>query len=723
MSFLVTFWDDLYARTFHAETVSIEELGDIIKTTTAPEKAKLPLITLGRFGTLRSPPDPTGKGGNALRWENNMQTVTGVTIDHDAGTMPFQEAVARANTRGLAFVAHTTARHTTQTPRWRFYFPFSQELPLAQHSRMTDRANGLFGGVASGESWTPSQGWFIGAVDGVPAEFAVGDHEEAIDEDEELDKIRRGKPRGKPTGMTKGGKPDLKNLSEEELEELIRDQSSPFHASGQLLWRWAVEGISEADAQANLEAIFDSIPVNDRGKKWAAHRAAIPQWVKKIYGRAAKHLGTFLARLVTEFKEGADWCGALRYNQFTQTFEVCEPFPPQPGQIRDTYRSLRETDVLRALLAVQSKNFPKATERDVWRAVKIAAEDLGYHPVRDYLNGLVWDGVPRLHRLFLDYFPGELPEEEPHPLPANQLSDRDKWTAYYEATGKCFMIGAVNRIMEPGCKVDTLPVFVSDQGYFKALALEALVGNPKWFSDDISVNLVDKDAKDALVGKWIVELAEMPHLQRDVERFKAFVSRTTDRFRRAFERLTQDWPRQGVLTGTSNSLNYPDPTGNRRHWAIPLARPADVELIKRDSDQLWAEAVDLYKNKTPWWLSEAMEEIAAEIQAGYVEQDVLDDTIADELKQWVPDTGKAPDPKTNPVPLFTLTKLYAAIGAKLGLGVSLGLSGGTSSMIPSKAEQMRMATCLKRLGFRQRRQRVNGEQVVVWRQRRPWPYA
>jgi putative DNA primase/helicase len=347
------------------------------------------------------------------------------------------------------------------------------------------------------------------------------------------------------------------------------------------LWLWALEEIPKTDAQAELEAIFDSTPPGARGRKWQAHRAAIPQWVDRIYARAAKHLGTFLARLVSYFEEDALWRGAIRLNQFSQTIEVCDPFPPQPGQVFDTHRPLREVDTLEALLIVQAKGFPKASISDIWRAIILAAEHRGYHPVKEYLEGLVWDQTPRLHRLFLDYFPGELPPGEPWTPGQNELSWRDKWVAYFERTGECFAIGAVARIYEPGCKVDSLPIFVSEQRYYKALALQALTGDSRWFSDDIPVDVVDKDAKDALVGKWIVELSETPHLRRDVERFKAFVSRQTDRFRRAYERLTQDWPRQTALTGTSNDLTYLDVTGNRRFWAIPLAKPANVELITR----------------------------------------------------------------------------------------------------------------------------------------------
>jgi predicted P-loop ATPase len=470
--------------------------------------------------------------------------------------------------------------------------------------------------------------------------------------------------------------------------------------------------MAKTDAQANLEAIFDSIPQGDRGNKWTGHRAAIPKWVDKIYARAAKHLGTFLAKMVTFFIEDPLFRGAIRCNEFTQTIEVSNPFPPKPGQTREIYRALREVDMLEALLVVQAKGFPKASHVDVWRALILAAERRSHHPVREYLESREWNEVSRIHRLFFDYLPGELPsgKEDCVPPSAEELSWRDKWVAYYEATAKCFMIGAVARIFEPGCKVDSLPIFVSEQRYYKGLALQALVGNSAWFTDDIPVDVVDKDCKDALVGKWIVELSETPHLKKEVERFKAFVSRTTDRFRRAYERLTQDWPRQTALTGTSNDLTYLDATGNRRFWAIPLAARANVEKIKQDRDQLWAEAVHLYKTKTPWWLSEELEDIAAEIQGGYVEEDVLESPIRDWLE-------RRRDTQTKKVAPFEMTLLLAGLSSELGLGSRLTLGTNNAPTVAAKPDQMRVASCLKRLGFRRRFRWIGGKSRRVWVER------
>lgn len=697
----VAIFDDLSGKTLTMVDMSVEELHDMANNTRAPRKEDLPLFIAGRFGTKR-----TAKG--SLRSDDNLLCRTGWAVDYDGEIMPLNEIKARCAAVGLICFGYTSPSHTTAAPRWRLGGPFSREITAAEYPRYISWVHGIAGGVLAIESGKITQGMFIGRIDGADFDSFVGDGDECLDEITELagraiplrGQTRHGK-------ATKGGKPDLKDFTEDELRDEITSGRAPFHASGQLLYRWALEELPKGDAQAELEAVFDNIKPADRGRKWQAHRAAIPNWVDRMYARAAKHLGTFLARLVTYFEEDTQWRGAIRCNQFSQTIEVVEPFPPQRGQIFATYRPLREVDMLEALLIAQANGFPKLGISELWRAIILAAEHQGYHPVREYLEGLSWDQTPRLYRLFTDYFPGELPPEETigPPLGKNELSWRDKWVAYFEWTGKCFMIGGVARIFEPGCKVDTLPIFVSEQAYLKALALQALVGNPKWFSDDIPVDVVDKDAKDALVGKWIVELAEMPHLRRDVERFKAFVSRQADRFRRAFERLTQDWPRQTALTGTSNDLTYLDVTGNRRFWAIPLAEPANVELIKRDRDQLWAEAVCLYRDKVSWWLSDEMEKIAAEIQDGYVEEDVLESEIA----EWI---ERRRDPITKDVAPFTIKMLLVGLASALGLGSALGLSPGPTAA--SKPDQMRVAQCLKRHRFRRVWRRINGPPEHVW---------
>ena len=268
-----------------------------------------------------------------------------------------------------------------------------------------------------------------------------------------------------------------------------------------------------------LIAAFDQVPTAQRDRKWAKGKGDVGRWVRDAYNRSARKRGTFFREFVTYLEDDPLWRGAIRFNRFAQTIEVSDPFPPQPGQVINSYRALRDpVDILEALLVVQENGFPKAGRDTVTNAIVLVAERHSYHPVQDWLDGLVWDGQERLDRLFLDYFPGELPDEA-------ENKARDEIVAFYEQIARCFLVGAVARIFRPGCKVDCLPVLVSPQGFFKSRGLGALVPDTAWYSDDLSTYLIDKDTKESLGGKWIIELSEFPHVKKDVEKVKAFFSR------------------------------------------------------------------------------------------------------------------------------------------------------------------------------------------------------
>lgn len=226
----------------------------------------------------------------------------------------------------------------------------------------------------------------------------------------------------------------------------------------------------------------------------------------------------------------------MRFNRFAGCVEVAAPFPPRPGQTIGAYRACRDpADTLETMICVQGDGF-SVGKNTVFDALFLAATRHACHPVRDYLDSLKWDGEERIGRLFLDYIPGIRPD------PKHDPERHDRVTAYLENIGFCFMISAVARVFQPGCKVDTLPLLVSPQNFNKSKALAAFVPTKDWFSDDVPVNVVDKDAKQALDGKWIVELAEFPQIRRDVDHVKAFFSRSTDRYRPPYGRVTGDWP-------------------------------------------------------------------------------------------------------------------------------------------------------------------------------------
>ena len=164
-------------------------------------------------------------------------------------------------------------------------------------------------------------------------------------------------------------------------------------------------------------------------------------------------------------------------------------------------------------------------------AVQAVAQDHSYHPVRDYLAGLRWDGANRLESFAAAY-----------------LGAED--TAYHAAVGRCLFLAAVARIMQPGCKADHIPILEGEQGTFKSSLLDAMFS--PWFSDDLA-ELGSKDAQMQMAGVWCIEIAELTGMRRaDIERVKAFASRRVDRYRPSYGRHVITAPRQCICIGTTN---------------------------------------------------------------------------------------------------------------------------------------------------------------------------
>jgi hypothetical protein len=197
-----------------------------------------------------------------------------------------------------------------------------------------------------------------------------------------------------------------------------------------------------------------------------------------------------------------------------------------------------------------------------------------FHPVRDYLDSLRWDGVRRLDSWLIDY--GDAPE-----------------TNYTRAVGALMLIAAVRRIYDPGCKFDEMVVLEGPQGSERSTMLSVLAVRPEWFSDDLPLNADSKVVIERLSGRWIVEAAELSGMRRaDIEHIKAFLSRQIDRARMAYARLSIEAPRQCIIVGTTNDSNYlRDLTGNRRFWPV-LTQRWRLRELKQDRDQLWAEAAE-----------------------------------------------------------------------------------------------------------------------------------
>jgi predicted P-loop ATPase len=218
----------------------------------------------------------------------------------------------------------------------------------------------------------------------------------------------------------------------------------------------------------------------------------------------------------------------------------------------------------------------KVTKDYLSEALQNLARYESCHPIKEKIENIKWDGVPRVDK-FLSRYVG---------VESNE---------YVDAVGKLLLMGAIRRIYRPGCKFDTMLVIESPEGYGKSTLLKVLAGGDEYFTDNFKLGLEPKEIIEQTSGKWIVEVAEM--VQRrdsEIEYIKNMLSVNSDRARRAFGRHTDEVPRAFVFIGTTNESTYlKSQTGNRRFWPVTMKKRADLTALKKDLGQIWAEALVL----------------------------------------------------------------------------------------------------------------------------------
>ena len=306
-----------------------------------------------------------------------------------------------------------------------------------------------------------------------------------------------------------------------------------------------------------------------------------------------------LANAIIQLKQSREKGGAslnLRFDSFSSAIIHAGPSPWQSSE------RWSDRDDIEAANFLQHSGVT-VNQQTVNQAAYFLAQQNSFHPVRDWLNDLRWDGTARLENMAHDYFGCE----DSH---------------YGRSVSKAWMISAVGRVMKPGFQAKYLIVLEGPQDQGKSKALSCLVNGHlpgddgvQWFRDNMP-DLGHKDLGQYMQGVWVIEIAELSSIRgASWERTKSFISSPRDTFRRPYGINMQDYPRQCVFAGTTNEMAWGgDSTGLVRFWPL---RPTKIRIdaILRDRDQLWAEAKYWYDEGAPAFLDEEADKAAREEQA------------------------------------------------------------------------------------------------------------
>ncbi len=418
------------------------------------------------------------------------------------------------------------------------------------------------------------------------------------------------------------------------------------------------KGVDDWLAKAGPEAVLAAIARVDFNSTTG--------WKAKLLCSDTGKPKALLSNAMLALRQDPQFEGVLRFNEFSLRTEIGNE-PPWERQARDR-KIWADDDDRRACAWLQGHHIEVGVSVAA-EAVQSVAMENAFHPVRDFLDGLVWDGEGRVDTWLTRYLgarPGHYPS----------------------AVGRRWLISAIARILQPGCKADCALILEGDQGLKKSSAAAVLGG--EWFTDEID-ELGTKDASLQTCGVWIIELSELDSMSKsEASRIKAFMSRSTDRFRPPYAHLIES-PRQCVFIGTVNHSSYlRDETGARRFWPVEC-HSIDLKALEEDRDQLWAEAVTLYREGCPWWLNtdHLIQAAGIEQQSRY-ERDPWDEPIRDYLS----------------APGRSETSVADLLTACLHKDRALW----------SQSDFNRVARCLKSQGWE--RYRANVDEQRSWRYRR-----
>jgi len=331
----------------------------------------------------------------------------------------------------------------------------------------------------------------------------------------------------------------------------------------------------ELDGQRELRRTWD------KASEAPPQQGDAPEWQKFLQRDDRGQVLPNLANALTALRQAPELVGIVAHDDMLRHTMMNRPAPGSRAGNFTQPRPMEDADVSALQEWMQRHELRRLGKEVAAQAVDLVAREHGFHPVRDYLTGLRWDGVARMGKWLSYYLGVEL-------------------TPYTAAIGHWFLIALVARIMRPGCKADYMMVLEGPQGARKSTACAILGG--AWFSDSLPDVTAGKDVAVHLNGKWLIEVAEMSALGKaEAAALKAFITRDTERYRPPYGREEIIAPRQCVFIGTTNKSFYlRDETGGRRFWPVKVGE-IDTEALRHDRDQLLAEAMEAFNAGARWW--------------------------------------------------------------------------------------------------------------------------
>jgi len=301
-------------------------------------------------------------------------------------------------------------------------------------------------------------------------------------------------------------------------------------------------------------------------------------WEAKLLRTKNGYKG-ILANVITAFRFAPEWAGSLRFDSFRQRVITTKPTPASatPVESWTDQHSRLATDW------IQHKSINVDSWRHVYDGVLTVSVMSSFHSLRDRLDALEWDKTERLNNILPTYAGAE-------PTP------------YVRMIGPMWLKMMTARAYMPGCMAQYVPVLEGPQGRQKSQFLKELMLEPWWYATGTPPDAEDKDSAAKLDGIVAYEIAEIDSLgSRDQARVKGFITTDEDRYRVPYGVATESHPRCAVMVGTTNKSDWmTDPTGNRRYWPVPVGK-IDIDRLKADRQQLWAEAVYRYKAGERYW--------------------------------------------------------------------------------------------------------------------------